>query len=71
MFYNRSQAEVVPIMQNAYTSAFKQSIKHNSGGIGVTLTFQFQDTHPYPSLVPSQKNRRKNPSGNIVHYSWY
>ena len=23
------------------------------------------------SLVPSRKNRRKNSSGNIVHYSWY
>jgi len=23
------------------------------------------------SLVPSRKNRRNNPSGNIVHYSWY
>ena len=23
------------------------------------------------SLVPSRKNRRKNLSGNIVHYSWY
>ena len=23
------------------------------------------------SLVPSRKNRRKHPSGNIDHYSWY
>jgi len=23
------------------------------------------------SLVPSWKNRRKNLSGNIAHYSWY
>ena len=48
---------------------------------GSTLTFWIPQLHlpartqasfqALGSLVPSRKNRRKNPSGNIAHNSWY
>ena len=59
------------LYQHVMVCTLSQLPTHCGYNYYVIIVFVSLYNSSYSSLVPSRKNRMKNPSGNIVQYSWY